>query len=80
MLAWAVRAVLRALEALPEALMWKQPGALLVAVGLRALVHRMALPEAPMREPGSGSPMAALVLFAESMMQAKRREFFGLSS
>jgi hypothetical protein len=79
MLAWAVRAVLRALEALPEALMWKQPGALLVAVGLRALVHRMALLAWPTREQGLGLPTAALVIFAGSMIEGRLRESRGLS-
>ena len=58
--------------------MLKQPGELLVAVGLRALVHRMALLALPTREQELGSPTAALVIFAESMMEARLRESRGL--
>jgi hypothetical protein len=66
--------------ALPQALMRKQPGARLAAVGLRALAHRMALLALPTREQQFGLPTAALVTFAESASEASLRESYGLPS
>ena len=74
MVAWVVQAMLWVLAALPVARMRKLLGARSVAVGLRALVHRMALLVLPTREQGLGSPTVALVIFADSMIEARLRE------